>query len=113
MYEDDYILDPMPETRRERRDRKDAERKAREQRFMEGYCSAERDHEDGADPRWCLARASERLETRGTIPTSRPTTRGESRSSAWWWPTSRANPVSRCWACFIAPVGRRRCGQNV
>jgi hypothetical protein len=58
MFEDDYLLDARPAmTRRQRRDRKDAERKASEAEFMRGFHAAEVDHEDGATLRGILERA--------------------------------------------------------
>ena len=58
MFPEDYLLDPQPAlTRRERRDRKDADRKASEAEFMRGYYAAERDHEDGATLTGIIERA--------------------------------------------------------
>jgi hypothetical protein len=60
MFPEDHLLDPQPAmTRRERRDRKDAERKASEAEFMRGFYAAEVDHEDGATPEGILERAEE------------------------------------------------------
>ncbi len=65
MFPEDYLLDPQPATtRRERRDRKDADRKASEAEFMRGFYAAEVDYEDGATPEGILERAEE-AERRG------------------------------------------------
>lgn len=68
MFPEDYLLDPQPAmTRRERQPRRDADRsRDRGTRFVEGYFSAERDHEDGASVEGIYRRACE-LMTDGDV----------------------------------------------